>query len=147
MTGQESTADTAFQGYSVVLQGRYITHQALRALGARERITMVTSLRPKSPYLADDSDLSTVRGISDLSELYFQFASYRLEILEKRVQAQLEALKANHKDGKKTLTKQLKAFLETQESFLQHTNSEIIPDELVVVGHQPSLQLVDVGGH
>jgi hypothetical protein len=107
---------------------------------------MVTSLRPKSPYLADDSDLSTVRGISDLSELYYQFASYRLEILEKRVQAQLEALKANHKDGKRTLTKQLKAFLDTQESFLQHTNSEIIPDELVVVGHQPSLQLVDVGG-
>ena len=35
-------------GYSVVLQGRYIVHKALRAYGSTERITSVTSFRPKN---------------------------------------------------------------------------------------------------
>ena len=45
------------QGCAVVLQGRYIEHQALRALGQRERITMVTSFRPRSSSLPDDTVL------------------------------------------------------------------------------------------
>ena len=35
-------------GYSVLLQGRYIVHKALRAYGSSERITAVTSFRPKN---------------------------------------------------------------------------------------------------
>ena len=35
-------------GYSVILQGRYIVHKALRAYGSTERITSVTSFRPKN---------------------------------------------------------------------------------------------------
>lgn len=35
-------------GYSVLLQGRYIKHKALRAYGSTERITAVTSFRPKN---------------------------------------------------------------------------------------------------
>ena len=95
------------QGCAVVMQGRYITHQALRALGAQERITMVTSFRPKSPFLPDDSVLTTVRGISDLSELYYGFGQYRLEMLEARVKAQLKKLRDDHSAGKKTDTKAL----------------------------------------
>ena len=69
-------------GNAVVLQGRYITHQALRALGAKERITAVTSWRPRSPFVKDNSELRTVRPVSDLTELYYDFAEYRLEIME-----------------------------------------------------------------
>ncbi|KAL4868895.1 hypothetical protein BDV12DRAFT_185606 [Aspergillus spectabilis] len=57
------------QGAAVVLQGRYIDHQALKAHGGRERISMVTCFRPTSPLVKDETVLVGVRGISDLSEL------------------------------------------------------------------------------
>ena len=132
------------QGCAVVMQGRYITHQALRALGAQERITMVTSFRPKSPFVRDDTVLSTVRGISDLSDLYFGFGEYRLEMLEARVTAQLKKLREDRQAGKKTDTKALKAFLAEQERFIQHTNREMVPEEEVVPGHQPEMHFENV---
>lgn len=126
------------------MQGRYITHQALRALGAQERITMVTSFRPKSPFLPDDSNLATVRGISVLSDLYYEYGEYRLQIVEERIRAQLKELRMRHRAGKKTNTKALKEFLEEQEKFLRHTNAEIVQDEDVIPGHQPELDIPDV---
>jgi len=131
------------QGCAVIMQGRYITHQALHALGAQERITMVTSFRPKSPHLRDDAVLSTVRGISDLSQLYYEFGSYRLEILEERIRAQLQKMRADHAVGKRTDTRALKAFLREQEEFLGHTNGEVVQDEDVVSGHQPVMDIPD----
>ncbi|TKA43056.1 hypothetical protein B0A54_06004 [Friedmanniomyces endolithicus] len=132
------------QGCAVVMQGRYITHQALRALGAQERITMVTSFRPRSPFLPDDSVLSTVRGISRLPDLYYEFGRYRLEMLERRIQTQIKRLREDHDSGKKTDTKALKAFLDEQEQFVRRTNSEMIPEEEVIEGHQPEMGLENV---
>ena len=126
------------------MQGRYITHQALRALGTQERITLVTSFRAKSPLLPDDSNLRTIRGISDISEVYYQFSKYRLEILEARIRDQLKRLNDAHAAGKKTNTNELKKFFKQQEQFLQHMNVEMIPDEEVIVGHQPKLDIPDV---
>ena len=128
-------------GCAVVLQGRYITHQAIRALGAQERITMVTSFRPKSPFLADDTVLDTVRGISNLSELYYGFGSYRLEMIEARVQAQLQSMREDYAGGRKTNTKSIKAFLKQQIAFLEHTDNEMIQDEDVKVGELPVLDI------
>ncbi|KAK5014134.1 hypothetical protein LTR60_003515 [Cryomyces antarcticus] len=122
-------------GCAVVLQGRYITHQALRALSAQERITMVTSFRPRSPHLPDDTVLTSVRPVSDLSELYYEFGEYRLEIVEERLRAQLKFLRETHTAGKKINTKALKKFLQEQEIFLRRTNEEIVEDEKVQVGH------------
>ena len=118
----------------MVLQGRYIEHQALRALGATERITMVTSFRPKDHTVKDDTVLTTVRPISNLSELYFQFSEYRLEILEERIRAQRKAIRESQDRGKKFNTKSLKAFLLEQETFLAHMNKELVNDELVTKG-------------
>ncbi|KAF4470608.1 hypothetical protein FALBO_2474 [Fusarium albosuccineum] len=73
------------QGTAVVMQGRYIEHQALKAFGGRERIAMVTSFRAKNPLIKDETVLTGVRGISDLSALYNQYTEYRLEILEERI--------------------------------------------------------------
>lgn len=104
---------------------------------------MVTSFRPKSPFLPDDSALPTVRGISDLSELYYQYGRYRLEILEERIRDRLKRLREDNAAGKKTETKALKGFLEEQEQFINRTNTEIVPDEDVVYGSQPDLGLPD----
>ena len=125
------------------MQGRYITHQALRALGAQERITMVTSFRPKSPFLADDSVLTTVRGVSDLSELYYEYGRYRLEMLEERVRFQLKQLREAYMAGKKTDTKALKCFLEEQEHFIGRTNKEIVREENVAAGALPEMDIPD----
>jgi hypothetical protein len=91
---------TTAQGSAVILQGRYIEHQALRALGTTERITMVTSFRPRSAHVRDDSVLTTVRAISDLSELYFGYGEYRLEIMEERIRAHLKEIRERKRAGR-----------------------------------------------
>ncbi|KAK4552996.1 hypothetical protein LTR86_009920 [Recurvomyces mirabilis] len=156
MVGGETALRTGFgdvmkvrgpeMGCAVVMQGRYITHQALRALGSKERITMVTSFRPKSPHLPDDSVLSTVRGISDISELYYEYARYRLEMLEERTRVQLKSLREAHAAGKKTDEKGMKAFLALQKSLLERTDEEILPYEEVVRGKQPEVKVDEVEG-
>jgi len=135
---------TVCQGCAAVLQGRYITHQALRALGAAERITAVTSFRPKSSFIRDDTVLNTVRPISDLSELYFEFAEYRMEMLVDRFQAKLRELRANHRAGKRTYVKLLKDFLAEQQQFLNHMNNEIVLYEDVPAGFLPEHDIPDV---
>ncbi|KAF2084180.1 hypothetical protein K490DRAFT_49596 [Saccharata proteae CBS 121410] len=131
-------------GCAVILQGRYITHQALRALGAQERITSVTSFRPRSPYARDDTVLDTVRPISDLSLLYEEFAEYRLENLEERIHAQLKEVRERRRAGKKFDTKAFKAFLREQQAFIEHMDNEMVPDELVVPGYVEEVNFPDV---
>lgn len=81
-------------GTAVVMQGRYIEHQALRASSvdgrARERISMVTCFRPRSPHARDETILTGVRGISIKSDMYAQYTEYRLEMLEERIRAKLK---------------------------------------------------------
>lgn len=140
-----------------MLQGRYIEHQALRALGATERITMVTSFRPRCAKVRDDSVLKTIRSVSNLSELYYDFSEYRLEILEERVRAQLKTLREAKKSGKKFPTIDLKRFLKEQVGFLDHMNEELVPEGGVkmglvkaagppgrVVGESPKTHLVEL---
>ncbi|KAI1415863.1 hypothetical protein F5Y13DRAFT_155518 [Hypoxylon sp. FL1857] len=122
-------------GCAVVLQGRYIEHQALRALGTAERISMVTSFRPRCPTVRDDTVLTTVRPISNLLELYNQFSEYRLEILEERVRQQLKELREANSAGRKVATRKLKTFFEEQEKFLAHMNREMVDDEEVIRGN------------
>jgi len=95
---------------------------------------MVTSFRPRSPLVRDDTVLTTVRPISDLGELYYQFAKYRLEMLEERVRQQLRDMVDAKTAGRAMATRKLKAFLAEQEGFLAHTNREIVEEENVVKG-------------
>ncbi|KAK5655763.1 hypothetical protein OQA88_5300 [Cercophora sp. LCS_1] len=133
-TGEILKIKSPQMGHALVLQGRYIEHQALRALGTTERITMVTSFRPRSAKIRDDSVLRTVRPISDLGELYYQYMKYRLEMLEDRIREQLREFVADKGGGRKIPTSKIKAFLEEQEDFIRRTNGEIVPDDQVVVG-------------
>lgn len=112
------------QGCAVILQGRYIEHQALRAFGQTERITSVTSFRPKNHTLPDDTVLTTVRAVSDLSELYFQFSHYRLRMLQDRVRDQVRKLEDLRLAGKKMDTSVMKQWLQCQEKFLAQMDKE-----------------------
>ena len=95
---------------------------------------MVTSFRPRNAELPDDSILKTVRPVSNLSELYRQFAEYRLKMLQERIEKQLQQLKTFHESGSRTDTKQLKAFLKVQAQFLAHMDREIVEEENVEQG-------------
>jgi hypothetical protein len=98
----------AGMGCAVVLQGRYIEHQGLRALGTTERISMVASFRPRCPDLPDDCILANVRPISNLSELYYEFSEYRLETLEERIRKQLKELRETKRVGKRLAINKVK---------------------------------------
>ncbi|KAK6854843.1 hypothetical protein PG995_009031 [Apiospora arundinis] len=138
MIGGETALRTGtgeiMKGCAVVLQGRYIEHQALRALGTAERISMVTSFRPRNPIVRDDTVLTTVRPISKLPELYNQFCEYRLEMLEERVRGQLRLLREANSHQRHIATTKLKAFLAEQERFLAHMNREMVDDSQVISG-------------
>jgi hypothetical protein len=71
-------------GYAVMMQGGSINHAALRSLGKGERITFVTSFRPRDPVLRDISTLRTVKPISDIDVLFKQWVTYRMDVLSKR---------------------------------------------------------------
>jgi hypothetical protein len=116
------------KGSAVVMQGRYISHQALSAIGATERITMVTSFRPRDPMVRDDSVLAGVLDVSNISELYYQFAEYRMEILEERMRIALKKLRAARGSGQKADAVELKKFLKQQIEFLAWTDREIVEE-------------------
>ncbi|TGO28963.1 hypothetical protein BPAE_0020g00080 [Botrytis paeoniae] len=143
MVGGETALRTGFgdikkvrgpsKGCAVVLQGRYIDHQALQAFGGQERVTMVTSFRPRSPRVRDDTVLTTVRPISNLSDLYGQTVEYQLENAEARIRIMLKELRDSMKAGA-TNAKAIKSFLDFEISQLTHLNEEIVDESLVRVG-------------
>jgi hypothetical protein len=131
------------EGYATILQGRYITHQALRALGAKERITSVTSWRPRSAFVKDDSTLRTVRPVSDLNELYPDFAQYRLDMIKQRIEHMQTAMHSGRQVGTKFDTPGFKAFLDELVHFLVRTNNELVVDEDVYEGVVPTVDIPD----
>lgn len=95
--------------------------------------------------MRDDTVLTTVRPVSNLSELYFQFAEYRLEILEERIRKELKTMRETKERSKKLNTRVLKSFLKEQESFLGHMNKEIIEDDQVKMGEIDDSHLLGNG--
>ncbi|KAJ0382268.1 hypothetical protein COL922a_012915 [Colletotrichum nupharicola] len=117
---------TLLKGYAVILQGRYVEHQALAAIGGAERITIITSFRPRDPCVKDDSALTSIRPISELSELYYQWAKYRAEVVRARLDAILNTLEEDHDAGKQTDVRGIKQFLLQNEEYFAITNKEIV---------------------
>ncbi|KAJ5116282.1 hypothetical protein N7456_000630 [Penicillium angulare] len=112
-------------GTAVVMQGRYIEHQALKALGGRERISMVTCFRAKSPLVKDETVLVGVRGISDISQLYTQYTEYRLEILEERIRHQMKKEREREIAKRPFNIPEIKTFLNRQKLFIESMLTEI----------------------
>lgn len=108
------------------MQGRYLCHQALKAIGGRERISMVTAFRPKSPFIKDEIVLTTVRGISDLEEVYTQYTRYRLEVLEERIRAKMKNERKRGDARRLFDVEDTKRFLREQKEFLESMLEEIV---------------------
>ena len=95
---------------------------------------MVTSFRPKSAMMKDDTVLTTVRAISDLPEMYFQYSEYRLEMLEERIRAQLKTLRDRKRAKRDFNTKAVKSFITEQIHFLESMNRELVDEDKVTKG-------------
>ncbi|KAF5128544.1 hypothetical protein E5D57_009484 [Metarhizium anisopliae] len=106
-------------GTAVVMQGRYIYHQALRAFGCRERIAMVTPFRPRSPLVRDETILTGVRGISNLDELYPQYAEYRFGVLEERFRERRRDERCRRGAGRCFDIESARAFIREQKEYLE----------------------------
>ena len=96
---------------------------------------MVTSFRPKSAFVKDDTVLATVRAISDLSELYSQYTEYRLEILEERVRAHLKEIRDRQRANRRFNTAATKRFIAEQQAFLAAINREVVDEDKVIKGY------------
>ncbi|KAL6407178.1 hypothetical protein AUP68_10005 [Ilyonectria robusta] len=83
-------------GCAVLLQGRYITHTAAPVTNMPERVTIVTSFRPKNPELLDETTNANVRNKSHLTELYYQWTTYRLDVLSQRARMAADALRERY---------------------------------------------------
>lgn len=117
---------TNVKGSAIVMQGRYIEHQALKAHGGRERISMVTSFRPKSPFARDESVLTGVRPISNVSELYAQYTEYRVDILQERLRAFQKSQQRRNRGNRPFDTADVRRFLMEQKDFLDATICELL---------------------
>lgn len=105
-------------GTALVMQGRYIKHAALKATGGQERITMVTSFRPKNPLVRDETVLTGVRPVSTLPELYSQYTKYRLEVLQERVRIYEKEIWVRERAGQDFDIIATRDFVEEQRQFL-----------------------------
>lgn len=95
---------------------------------------MVTSFRPRSSAIKDDTVLTTVRPTSNLSKLYLGFAEYRFEMLEDRFRAINRHLRDQKRARRAFDTRDVKQFIREQIEFLEHMDKEIVQDELVKKG-------------
>lgn len=111
------------------MQGRYLEHQALKSTGGRERISMVTPFRPKSPMIRDESILTGSRAISNWSELYHGYTDYRLEVLEARLRERRKSERIREDTKRPFDCESMRQFLEDQIAYLETTYAEIYPVE------------------
>ncbi|CAM1508393.1 Fc.00g052410.m01.CDS01 [Cosmosporella sp. VM-42] len=98
-------------GCAVLLQGRYITHTAAPVTNMPERVTIVTSFRPRDPTILDETTNANVRNKSHLSELYYQWTTYRLDVLAQRARLTADALRKRYEENVKTSDPERKAGL------------------------------------
>lgn len=71
-----------------------------------ERITIVTSFRPRDPTLLDESTNMNIRDKSHHSELYYQWTTYRLGVLEARARIAADALRKRYEENVKSSDKE-----------------------------------------
>jgi hypothetical protein len=112
-------------GTAVVMQGRYVDHQATAAFGGHERISMVTSFRPRDIHTKDESVLRGVKNISHISTLYYQYSGYKLENLEDRVREQGRLIRKRQRANAAFDVKQMRAWAEKEKAYLDNLLNEI----------------------
>ncbi|EGU83298.1 hypothetical protein FOXB_06149 [Fusarium oxysporum f. sp. conglutinans Fo5176] len=113
-------------GTAVILQGRYVQHAALKAIG-KERISFITAFRPKSPFVKDEMVLTGSRPISNQSELVYDYCTYRADVLEIRFREHAKKLRELQAAGIKFNPDAVREFLQEQKEMLEATLLEMVP--------------------
>ncbi|KAH7218087.1 hypothetical protein DER44DRAFT_650054 [Fusarium oxysporum] len=113
-------------GTAVILQGRYVQHAALKAIG-KERISFITAFRPKSPFVKDEMVLTGSRPISNQSELVYDYCTYRADVLEIRFREHAKKLRELQAAGIKFNPGAVREFLQEQKEMLEATLLEMVP--------------------
>ncbi|KIW60565.1 hypothetical protein PV05_00772 [Exophiala xenobiotica] len=112
-------------GYAVMMQGGSVNHAALPCLGEGERITFVTSFRPRDAAVRDSSSLRTVRPISNLDELYRQWASYRLDVMSQRAALKMKELDVRGRSADE-IRQMMSQWVRDQVEYLETTVKEMM---------------------
>lgn len=84
--------------------------------------------------MRNDSVLTTVRPISNLSDLYGQTMEYELENCEARIRDMLKHIRDSMKAGA-TDVKSIKTFLDFEIKTMNHLKTEIVDESFVQKGH------------
>lgn len=87
---------------------------------------MITSFRPKSPLVADETVLTGVRPISTVSELYAEFNIYRMEVLEERFRASLSDARRKQLARREFDIVAAREFLTKQKEYIEATIGELL---------------------
>lgn len=129
-TGDVVKMRAAHMGGGVILQGGCTKHAAFRTIGAHERVTIVTSFRPKDLALRDNSTLRNIgHETSDMNEVHYQFTQYRLRLVRDRVDDFLKRLAERKRTlvgGQEILKREeLNGWVEQQVEHLQSTVYEM----------------------
>jgi len=95
---------------------------------------MVTSFRPRNPHVRDDTVLTTVRPISNLSDLYGQTMEYQLENAEARIRGMLKNVRDSMKAGSIDVAA-IKSFIDFEMKTLKGLDDEIVDESMVQKGH------------
>ena len=91
----------------------------------------MTSFRPRSPFVEDQTQLSNAQGVSDQAELYFQFVQYRWRIATARLTALKQMLNGEKVHEWTLKSPLLGTNLRDIQQFLRDTGSQMcmpIPD-------------------
>ncbi|KIX95190.1 uncharacterized protein Z520_09106 [Fonsecaea multimorphosa CBS 102226] len=118
-------------GWAVMMQGGCINHIALRAFGAKERITMVTSFKARDPLTTDMSTLFITNKSSRLDELFLQWTVYRMEVLAARAKDIRDRIEKGNLTADE-IKVHMRAWVEIQTKYLETTCREM--DEGVPYG-------------
>lgn len=109
-----------------------------------ERVTIVTSFRPRDPTLLDETTNMNIRNKSHLTELYYQWTTYRLDVLAQRAQIAADALRKRYEtnvrssdpEGKKGLCRvrtvdvgEVEKWVKEQIHYMEQTLHEMRPLE------------------
>ncbi|CAH0033325.1 unnamed protein product [Clonostachys rhizophaga] len=117
------------RGYAAVLQEHYIDHQALRALEGTESLSIVTAFRARSSEVRDDTILKLVRPISNIDELYNEYAQYRFGMLEDRFRRRRKGVDQSILSKAPFDVKETRAFIREQIKFLEQMEEQIMEED------------------
>jgi hypothetical protein len=112
-------------GWTVMMQGGCTNHIALEAYGCAERITMVTSFRPRPPLANDMSTLNITNKSSRLEELFPQWVSYRKEVLAARAHAIRDEIMRDDSISVSDMKIKVNEWVEKQKRYLETTYQEM----------------------